>query len=133
MSPFVVPVNASAALVLLPSSRETVVVGVMTIGGGAGGVGVGVGVGVGGVGVGVGGVGGVGVGVGVVVTVLLALLEDVAIDDDSELGIAVEPQPTSQTVATNMRDNLLVSQHFSRNLSSESTKTDSTRLGAVRG
>ena len=129
MSPFVVPVNASAALVLLPSSTETVVVGVMTIGGGAGGVGVGVGegAGVGGVGVGVGGVG-----VGLVVTVLLALLEDVVIDDDSELGIAVEPQPTSQTVATNMRDNLLASQHFSRNLSSESTKTDSTRLGAVR-
>ena len=112
MLPFVVAVNASAALVLLPSSMETVVVGVMTIGGGAGGVGAGV---------------GVGVGVGVVVTVPLALLEDVAIDDDSELGIAVEPQPTSQTIATNMRANLPASQHFSCNLSSESTKP--TRRG----
>lgn len=100
----------------------------MTIGGGGGGGGGG------GVGVGEGvGAGGVGVGVGVVVTVLLpALLEDVAIDEDGVLDIPAAPQPTSQTIATNRRDSLLASQHFSRNLGSESAKTDSKRLGAMR-
>ena len=145
------PVKVSAALVLLPSSAEIVVVGLMTIGvgaggGGGGGVGAGVGVGAGGLGVGVGG-GGLGVGVGeggfgvglgcgvgvgfdapppdvgdVVVPALLAVLEVAATDEDGTFDMPAEPQPTILIAATNIRDSLPASQHFSRNLNSESTK-----------